>query len=185
MHSDIVDAREAFGHARWIWTFVQGYDVVNYFMQARRVFDLAAAPKRCIVRLTADSRYKLYVNGRHAASGPSRGFPLHIPYDEVDIAPYLKRGRNVLAMLVQSLGRGTYQYVSADSGAAILLGKAGGVDISTGPEWRVRRGPGYKRHSCQRRFSWALRSSSMRVSTTGRGCCRSIRSTTSRFPSRR
>ena len=124
----------------------QGYDLTNYFMQARRVFALKAAPRRCIVQVTADSRYKLFVNGRFVASGPARGYQSHWPYDEVDVAPYLKRGQNVVAALVHSYGHGTHSYVSADTGGFILRGAAGGTDFSTGAEWRVRRAPGYRRH---------------------------------------
>jgi len=149
MNAGIVDARQVFGKAQWIWPTLWGYDIVNYFMQARRAFSLTAVPHRCVVKVTADTRYKLLVNGVHVCSGPARGFPLHIPYDEVDIAPYLKRGANCIAMTVQCYGKGTFSYISADAGGAILLGKAGSVDISTGPEWLVRRGPGYKRHTTQ------------------------------------
>ena len=63
-------------------------------------------------------------------AAPRAAFQMHWPYDEVDIAPFLKPGSNVIAMLAHSYGRGTYQYISADAGAAILHGKAG---VSTSP----------------------------------------------------
>jgi len=146
MTAEIVDAARAFGRAQWIWPNVQGFDVVNYLMQARRAFSLDAVPRKCVVQVTADSRYKLFVNGRFIASGPARGFQSHWPYDEVDIAPMLVKGRNVIAAMVLCFGRGTYQYVSADSGGLLLRGKLGRVDISTDAQWRVRRAPGYRRH---------------------------------------
>ena len=149
MEYAIVDTREVFKHAGWIWSLHQGHDTVNYLMQARRVFELARKPRKCVIRLTADSRYKLYVNGRYVASGPARGFPSHIPYDELDIAPYLKAGGNVIAASVLCFGRGNYQHISMDAGGFILVGKAGAVDFSTGGGWRVRRDRGYRRHTTQ------------------------------------
>ena len=146
MATQCLRTRDVFKGAHWIWPTNQGFDLVNYFMQARRVFDLARLPRRCIVKVTADSRYVLYVNGAYAGRGPARGFQSHWPYDEVDIASYLEEGANCIALLATNYGSGTYQYVSGGSGAAILSGRVGKVDLSTGRGWRVRRSPAYARH---------------------------------------
>jgi hypothetical protein len=137
--------KDVFGNAKWIWPESQGYDLVNYFAQARRAFRLAAVPKVCRIRVTADSRYQLFVNGRYVCRGPARGYQYSWPYDEIDLAPYLKEGPNALAILAHNYGLGTFQYVSADAGGIILAGRAGRVDLSTGPEWKVRRAPGFAR----------------------------------------
>jgi len=141
-----VDAREVFGKAKWIWIQPQGYDLFNCFMQARRVFSLDRAPRRAKIRITADSRYRLYVNGRHVCRGPARGFQETWPYDEVDIARFLRKGNNVIAALVHSYGCTTNQYIPLDAAGLIIQGKAARTDISTGPRWRVRYSPGHKRH---------------------------------------
>src|SRR5215213_9954831 len=39
----------------------------------RRAFELAAAPSRFVVHVTADQRYELFVNGVRVATGPARG----------------------------------------------------------------------------------------------------------------
>ncbi len=143
---DAKDAREVFARAQWIWPLPQGYDLVNYFMQARRTFHLAAVPRRCLVKVTADSRYKLFVNGKYVCRGPARGFQVRWPYDEVDVAAYLVKGTNAVAILAHSYGEGNDQYITASAAGAMLRGRAGRVDFSTGPSWRVRRAPGYARH---------------------------------------
>ncbi|MHC4711885.1 MAG: alpha-L-rhamnosidase-related protein [Planctomycetota bacterium] len=142
----IQDPRTVFKGSQWIWIQPQGYDLVNVFMQARCAFSLGKVPRRARVRITADSRYKLFVNGRYLCRGPARGFAEHWPYDEVDIGPYLRGGRNVVAALVLSYGHGTNQYLPVDAAGLIVRGRAGRNDISTGGNWRVRQAPGYKRH---------------------------------------
>ena len=134
--------KDVFGAAKWIWPVNQGYDLVDYFAQARRAFELKSVPRRCPVRVTADARYKLYVNGRYVCRGPARGYQYSWPYDQVEIAPYLTRGKNVVAIVALSYGIGTFQYISHDAGGIILAGRAGAVDISTGPSWKVRGAPG-------------------------------------------
>lgn len=66
----------------------------------RGTLPLHAVPAHLPVRITADSRYKLYVNGAFAEMGPSRGDHAVWYVDTVDIAPYLRRGENILAVQV-------------------------------------------------------------------------------------
>jgi Alpha-L-rhamnosidase N-terminal domain. len=53
-----------------------------------------------VVHFSADTRYKLYVNGKHVAVGPTRSSPLIWYYDTLDIAPYLKEGQNEIGFVV-------------------------------------------------------------------------------------
>jgi hypothetical protein len=70
----------------------------------RKVVDLAQRPDRLLVRISADNRYRLFVNGVSVSTGPARGDLLHWHYETVDLAPHLKAGRNVLAALVWNWG---------------------------------------------------------------------------------
>ena len=63
------------------------------------------------MRITADSRYTLYVNSEFVGQGPVREWPSHWRYDEYDLQPYLRRGENVIAVLVNHWGDGNFQYV--------------------------------------------------------------------------
>lgn len=65
----------------------------------RREVDLDAGPKYADICISADTRYKLYINGSLAEIGPSRGDRQIWFYDKVNILPYLKQGKNVLAAL--------------------------------------------------------------------------------------
>ena len=102
--------------ARWIWSEVPqmrrpGGDLFDARVTRkaawcclRRSFTVAAVPGRALARVTADSRYVLWVNGREAARGPVRSNPRRLHFDEIDLAPFLRPGRNAIAALVRYFG---------------------------------------------------------------------------------
>lgn len=57
-------------------------------------------PQKGIIQVSADSRYKLYVNGQLAEIGPCKGDRQIWFADKVNLMPYLKKGKNVLAVRV-------------------------------------------------------------------------------------
>ena len=63
-----------FAGCGWIWYDHYGYEDVNVFMDARKSFYLDEIPAVADIKITADSRYKLYVNGEYVGYGPARGF---------------------------------------------------------------------------------------------------------------
>ena len=90
-------------NARWIsvpGTGAQDYGVY-YF---RKDVDLSVVPEDYVVHVTGDNRYKLYVNGTLVSMGPAKGDVPHWRYETVDLAPYLKAGKNRLAALVYHEG---------------------------------------------------------------------------------
>jgi alpha-L-rhamnosidase len=129
----MMDKQTFFKDAGWIWYDHVGYDDVNTFMLARKEFHLDALPKNpAVINITADSRYKLYVNGNYVCYGPARGYPESYPFDTVDITGYLKKGGNVIAVLVHQYGHGTYQSIYAGAEGLLVEGRTGDVDIGTG-----------------------------------------------------
>lgn len=66
----------------------------------RKSFELENVPSRFIVHASADNRYKLYVNGQFVSLGPTRGDIYNWNFETVDLAPYLRPGKNVLAAVV-------------------------------------------------------------------------------------
>lgn len=79
---------------------VNGYGVYHF----RKVFDLTSKPSKFVVHVSADNRYKLYVNEELVSLGPARADIYNWPFETVDIAPYLKKGKNVLAAVVWNYG---------------------------------------------------------------------------------
>lgn len=70
----------------------------------RKSFELPTKPKRFAVHVSADNRYRLFVNGVAVSSGPARGDLMNWRYETVDLAPHLRAGRNVLAAIVWNWG---------------------------------------------------------------------------------
>ncbi|AXB80347.1 alpha-L-rhamnosidase C-terminal domain-containing protein [Novosphingobium sp. P6W] len=66
----------------------------------RRTISLSDKPVSFPVRVSADNRFILYVNGTRVASGPSTGDVAHWREQSVDLARWLKQGANVVAAVV-------------------------------------------------------------------------------------
>jgi len=66
----------------------------------RKSIRLSAKPDVFKVHVSADNRYKLYINGTLISLGPARGDTHSWNYETVDLAPYLLVGHNVISALV-------------------------------------------------------------------------------------
>lgn len=86
-------------NARWISlpNELKGAYGVYHF---RKSFNLESVPDKFVIHVSADNRYKLFINGEQVSLGPARGDILNWNFETVNIAPYLKEGKNVLAALV-------------------------------------------------------------------------------------
>lgn len=65
-----------------------------------RELHLSSRPGQALLHFSADTRYKLYVNGKRIAVGPTRSSPLIWYYDTLDIASHLEQGCNEIKFLV-------------------------------------------------------------------------------------
>jgi hypothetical protein len=112
---------------------------------ARRTFDLLSAPAHFIVHVSADNRYRLYVNGVQVSSGPQRSDVTHWRYETVDLAPQLHAGRNVIAALIWNWGAA--RPVAQHSYRTAFLVQGNGASeamlVNTGPGWRLLRDTAY------------------------------------------
>lgn len=70
----------------------------------RKEFNLTQAAKEFIVHITADNRYRLFVNGQPVLSGPARSDLANWNFETIDLAPFLKIGKNVIAAMVWNMG---------------------------------------------------------------------------------
>ena len=70
----------------------------------RKTISLSAKPGQFIIHVSADNRYKLYVNGQLASLGPARGELYHWYFETVDIAPFLRAVRILYLLLFGIMG---------------------------------------------------------------------------------
>lgn len=111
-------------------------------LQFRRELDLATPPSHLWVRVSADNRFILYVNGRRIADGPARGDLGHWRYERVDLAPHLARGHNVIAAEVWNDARlAPGAQISARTGFLLAAEDAKQNAVDSGAGWRVRVDP--------------------------------------------
>lgn len=66
----------------------------------RKSFNLDSKPISFPIRISADNRYKLFVNGNLVSVGPNWGDIKHWNYQSMDIASNLKQGNNTIAVKV-------------------------------------------------------------------------------------
>ena len=89
--------------AQWIshpTEYLVDYGVFHF----RKIFELKEQPKEFIINISADNRYRLFVNGKAVCFGPARADLEHWSYESIDIAPFLKVGKNLLAAEVWNFG---------------------------------------------------------------------------------
>ena len=112
-------------------------DGLNRWVFFRRELELGEAPDAAILRITADSRYQLFINGTRIGRGPVRS-PAHVQrYDTYDVNDALKPGTNVIAVLVHVYGSDTAWYEIGPRYPRSIFGDGGlwlEADIETGGE---------------------------------------------------
>nr|WP_319511975.1 alpha-L-rhamnosidase C-terminal domain-containing protein [uncultured Draconibacterium sp.] len=87
------------------WISLPGIEANEYGVYYfRKNIELNLPPESFPIHVSADNRYKLYVNEKLVSLGPARGDLLHWNYETVDLAPYLHLGKNVVAAQVWNEG---------------------------------------------------------------------------------
>lgn len=110
----------------------------------RKSFDLPSPPASFLIHVTADQRYQLFVNGERAAWGPARGDLFHWRYESVDIARWLKPGRNVLAAVVWNFGQQTpVAQITYQTGFLLQGDTAAERIVDTNATWKAVRDEAY------------------------------------------
>lgn len=129
-------------HACWIGS-AHPFDLHEAYLNFRRAFDLAD-PAHVELAITADSRYRVWVNGSFVARGPERSFPQRQSVDLLDLTPYVRRGKNLIAVQVYSPGYSHFSYVHRGTNGLLAELRAGAASILiTDPTWRVKRDPSF------------------------------------------
>ncbi|WDF80023.1 alpha-L-rhamnosidase C-terminal domain-containing protein [Mucilaginibacter sp. KACC 22773] len=128
------------------WIALPGDNGLNYgIYYFRKNIDIAGKPATFIVHISADNRYKLYVNSKLVSLGPARGDTYYWNYETVDLAPYLSQGKNTIAALVWNEAQySPAAQISVRTGF-ILQGNSAKEDIlNTNNTWKCIRDMGHQ-----------------------------------------
>lgn len=129
--------RDNVWEAKWI-THPEISGTENGVYLFKKVISLPIMPDEFIINISADNRYKLYVNRHFISAGPVRGDFLKWRFETLDIAPFLKEGENVISVKVWNLGelRPGAQF-TAGTGLIVQGNSEEEKMINTNNEWKV------------------------------------------------
>jgi alpha-L-rhamnosidase len=138
------------GAPGWI-THADAGERTPVVLHFRREFELDLVPSSLPVEVTADNRFILFVNGQRVASGPSTGTLERWRMSRVDLAPWLRTGRNVVAAVVWNFGE-----AAPLSQQSVATGfRLDGEPLSSSlPGWRARIDPGHSASPGREQIPW-------------------------------
>src|SRR5688572_20300703 len=110
----------------------------------RKTIDLTTKPSRFIIHVTADNRYRLFVNGNPVSSGPARGDLYNWYYETIDIAPQLVSGTNTIAAVVWNMGvHAPVAQISNQTGFMLQGDTKQEEILNTNNSWKVIQNKSY------------------------------------------
>jgi hypothetical protein len=141
--------------ARWCWTPI-ATRLWNTYVYFRKHVDLPCPPRRAIVRVSADARYTLFVNGQRVHQGPARSFPSHQSFDTLDLTGLFHAGANTIAAIAHQFGAPTFQSVFRDASGFLLVGVVEcddeaihSIPLHTPDGWLCRAARGWRQNTAR------------------------------------
>ena len=133
-------------NARWITDCTGKYNpAVQSVLLFRKTFDLKEEPEKFVIHISADNRYKLYINGQYIGNGPARSIPSHWQFETFDIADYLQNKLNCIAVKVWNYGGNKpWGQETSRSGLIVQGNTAEEEIINTNTSWKVIKDDAYQ-----------------------------------------
>lgn len=135
--------------AKWIW-LKGSREEVNCHVLFRHTFDCPDDIKKAVLRITAYSSYRVWLNGTFIGRGPVPCDPAWQFYDEYGVAGSLKAGRNTIAVLAHNFAQGTHNQQPGPGGLLCQMEirtAEGRIRVCSNGAWKVRRSERYARNS--------------------------------------
>ena len=126
--------------ANWITADDSTCNERNVWIEFRKDFDLTKKVKKAEAKIAADSKYWLWINGEMAVfegglkRGPNRNDSY---YDIIDLAPYLKKGKNDIRLLLWYFGKSGFSHNS--SGKSGIIFDAPEIGLTSDRTWLSQR----------------------------------------------
>ncbi len=136
--------------AQWIWNARQDYQSYNDTIVARKTFS-APAVRHARMAITADTRYRLFINGTWVNDGPCRSWPAHYQYDELDVTDHLRPGENEIRVIAKYFGVGTFHQIPQQAGLLVQLdvvpAEGAPFSVVSDASWEVADAAGWRSNS--------------------------------------
>jgi alpha-L-rhamnosidase len=146
----MIDRRRPFSEtlaaANWIWGRTEKADQYRCF---RRSVNLARPARDAVVEISADSDFVLWVNGCEAGRGQFSDLRGHKTWSRFPIGEFLRRGVNILAVLVFYRGEDFSDYEAGPPGM-IAAFDATEVRVVSDGQWRTALHAGFASGRCER-----------------------------------
>jgi hypothetical protein len=128
------------------WIAVPGESPTGYGVYLfRKKIDLNSKPDSFVIHLSADNRYKLFVNEKQVSLGPARGDLDHWNFTTLDIAQYLHAGKNIIAAQVWNEGEWRPEgQISFRTGFILQGSDHNEKIIITDSSWKCTRDDAYR-----------------------------------------
>ncbi len=120
-------------------------DTVSSWLCFQKTIELDKTPQQATARISADSKYWLWVNGENIVieGGVKRGPTPDDSYcDRIDMSPYLRKGKNIISVLVWYFGKPGFSY-NPSGKAALFLDCPAVPQLSTDSTWKSIIHPAY------------------------------------------
>lgn len=124
--------------AYWIGTDTSQSEP-NTWLNFIKDFQLMNVPDKAVAHIAVDSKYWLWVNDKMVVfeGGLKRGpNPQDTYFDEVDIAPYLQRGGNRVAVLVWYFGKHGFSHNSSGQAGLLFDCQTAEFDLVSDSSWK-------------------------------------------------
>ncbi len=102
----------------------------------RKSFNLTDKPAHFIIHLSADNRYRLYINGAYVTDGPQISDVRHWRFESIDITFLLHAGQNLIAIQVWNQGDEAPLNQMGKRLGLIVQGEDEAAVINTDKSWK-------------------------------------------------
>lgn len=102
-----------FENAKWIWQNSEAKKDEHVEFFARFTYD---GEGKARLRISADSNYGVYINGKMLSHGQYGDFPHYKIYDEIDVTKHLRKGENFFAVQAWYFGANSSTYIVGKAG---------------------------------------------------------------------
>ena len=134
-------------NAKWISSSENNVNEINTWIAFRKNVQINNIPSIAVTKIAVDSKYWLWINGKLAIfeGGLKRGpSPISSYYDEVDIAPFLKKGENQIAILIWYFGKDGFSHKSSGKAGLLFALNEKNIHINSDSTWYCKIHPAYQ-----------------------------------------